>query len=74
MANENWTDISKESDFYNTVDTNVLNEEEKKELDGSSITQEDLAKHPEEVKEIARFSMNLKLSSRQSVDTFIHDS
>ena len=56
------------------IDTNVLNNEERGELVGSSITQDDLAKHPDEVKEVARFSMNLKLSSRQSVDTFIHDS
>lgn len=52
----------------------MLNNEERGELVGSSITQDDLAKHPDEVKDIARFSMNLKLSSRQSVDTFIHDS
>ena len=56
------------------VDTNVLNGEEKGELIGSNITQDDLVKHPEEVKEVARFSMDLKVSRRQSVDTFIHDS
>lgn len=53
------------------IETDGLTDEEKKELQGTAITKEDLAKHPEEVKDIARFSANLKLSSRASLDTFI---
>lgn len=51
----------------------MLNADERKELQGTSITKDDLAKHPDEVKDVAHFSLNLKLSSRASLDTFIQD-
>ena len=55
------------------IDTSVLNGEEKMELQGTSITKEDLDKYPNEVKDVARFSISTKLSSRASLDVFIRD-
>lgn len=43
------------------------------ELQGTSITKEDLDKYPNEVKDVARFSISTKLSSRASLDVFIRD-
>ncbi|OAO16562.1 p21-activated protein kinase [Blastocystis sp. ATCC 50177/Nand II] len=63
VVQENWNDVKSDN----------LNDEERKELQGTAITKEDLAKHPDEVKDVARFSANLKLSSRASLDTFIQN-
>ena len=52
-------------------ETNELDDEEKKELEGSKITQEDLKNHPQEVREVAHFSMNLRMQSRATVDAYI---
>lgn len=49
----------------------MLNSEEKSELQGSQITKKDLQDHPNEVKDVARFSISIKLSSRASLDKFI---
>lgn len=53
------------------VDTEELDSEEKRELEGSKITQEDLKNHPQEVREVAHFSMNLRMQSRATVDAYI---
>ena len=49
----------------------MLNNEEKEELQGSQITKKDLQDHPNEVRDVARFSISIKLSSRASLDRFI---
>ena len=49
----------------------MLSGEEKSELQGSQITKKDLQDHPNEVKDVARFSISIKLSSRASLDKFI---
>lgn len=51
--------------------TEMLNSEEKSELQGSQITKKDLQDHPNEVKDVARFSISIKLASRASLDKFI---
>ena len=73
-VSEQWNDISFNCSSFLFVDTNVLNQDEKGELMNTAITQADLTSHPDEVKEVARFSMEIKASRRQSVDTFIHES
>ena len=73
-VSEKWNDIRSICSFLSFVETNVLNKEEMGELVDTTITQADLSSHPEEVKEVARFSMEIKASRRQSVDTFIHES
>lgn len=40
-------------------------------MEGSKITQEDLKNHPQEVREVAHFSMNLRMQSRATVDAYI---
>ena len=57
--------------LYWSKETNELDNEEKKELEGSKITQEDLKNHPQEVREVAHFSMNLRMQSRATVDAYI---
>lgn len=68
---ENWNDVSGSRLLDLSLDTGNLDDEEKNELQGSTITKEDLIRHPEEVKDVARFSANLKLSSRDSLDAFV---
>lgn len=68
-AMENWNDVS--GSRFLDLDTGNIDDEERNELQGSTITKEDLIRHPEEVKDVARFSANLKLSSRDSLDAFV---
>lgn len=58
---------------FTFVETNDLTKDELRELEGCSITPDDLKNNPEAVQEVARFSMNLRLQTRKTVDTFIND-
>lgn len=58
---------------YEDIDTSELNKDEISELNGCSITPADLEKYPDAVKDVAHFSINLRLQSRKTVDAFINE-
>ena len=55
------------------IETSELNKDEVSELNGCTITPADLEKYPDAVKDVAHFSMNLRLQSRKTVDAFINE-
>ena len=55
------------------IETSELNKDEMSELNGCTITPADLEKYPDAVKDVAHFSMNLRLQSRKTVDAFINE-
>ena len=59
--------------MHDSLETTELNKDEMNELNGCTITPEDLKKYPDAVKDVAHFSMNLKLQSRKTLDNFINE-